>query len=70
MYMEHVSKLQSVYMRPDPPNLETLHPIVPYKLIEYGVYGDLLIIVYPKPYSIYLRGTIHPKLKQNGGNGP
>ena len=27
------------------------------KQIEYGVYGDLLII-YPKPYSIYLRGTI------------
>ena len=25
--------------------------------IEYGVYGDLLII-YPKPYSIYLRGII------------
>ena len=24
--------------------------------IEYGVYGD--IIIYPKPYSIYLRGTI------------
>ena len=27
------------------------------KQIEYGVYGDL-IIIYPKPYSIYLRGTI------------
>ena len=25
------------------------------KQIEYGVYGDLTII-YPKPYSIYLRG--------------
>ena len=25
--------------------------------IEYGVYGDLLI-TYPKPYSIYFRGTI------------
>ena len=24
---------------------------------EYGVYGDL-IIIYPKPYSTYLRGTI------------
>ena len=24
--------------------------------MEYGVYGDL--IIYPKPYSIYLRGTI------------
>ena len=25
--------------------------------LEYGVYGDL-IIIYPKPYSIYLRGAI------------
>ena len=25
--------------------------------MEYAVYGDLFII-YPKPYSIYLRGTI------------
>ena len=31
--------------------------IVPFKYIEYGVYGDLSII-YPKPYSIYPRGTI------------
>ena len=23
----------------------------------YGVYGDLMIM-YPKPYSIYLRGTV------------
>ena len=36
------------------------HGIVPLKQIEYGVYGDL-IIVYPKPDSIYLRGTINPK---------
>ena len=28
-----------------------------YKWIEYGVYGDLSII-FPKPYSIYLRGRI------------
>ena len=27
----------------------------------WGKYGDL-IITYPKPYSIYLRGTINPKL--------
>ena len=27
------------------------------KEIEYGVYGDL-ITIYPKPYSIYSRGTI------------
>ena len=26
--------------------------------IEYGVYGDP-IITYPKPYSVYLRETIH-----------
>ena len=26
--------------------------------IEHGIDGDLLII-YPKPYSNYLRGTIH-----------
>ena len=29
----------------------------PFKWIEYGVYADL-ILMYPKPYSIYLRGTI------------
>ena len=29
--------------------------IAPLKLTEYGVYGDLLIF-YPKPYSISLRG--------------
>ena len=29
----------------------------PLESIEYGVYGDLNII-YPKTYSIYLRGTI------------
>ena len=27
------------------------------RYIEYGVYGDL-IIIYTKPYSIYLSGTI------------
>ena len=32
-----------------------LRPIVPLKQIEYGVYGDL-IVIYSKPYSIYLRG--------------
>ena len=31
--------------------------IVPLKSIEYGAYGDL-IIIYPKPCSIYLRGTL------------
>ena len=29
---------------------------VPLKQIEFGVYGEL-IIRYPKPYSIYLRGA-------------
>ena len=27
------------------------------KQIEYGAYGDL-IVIYPNPYSIYFRGTI------------
>ena len=31
--------------------------IVPLKEIEYGVYGDPMLM-YPKPYSIYLRGPI------------
>ena len=31
--------------------------IVPLQKIEYGVYGDV-IIIHPKPFSIYLRGTI------------
>ena len=31
--------------------------IVPLKQIEYRVYGHR-IIIYPNPYSIYLRGTI------------
>ena len=31
----------------------------PFKQIEYGVYGDF-ILIYPKPYSIYFRGTINP----------
>ena len=31
--------------------------IVPLKYVECGVYGDL-IMIYPKPYSIYLRGTV------------
>ena len=30
---------------------------IPLKYIEYGISGDL-IIIYPKPYSIYLRETI------------
>ena len=36
----------------------------PVRWIEYGVYGDL-IIIYTKPYSIYLRGTIGP-IMHNG----
>ena len=35
----------------------TVVVIVPLKKIEYRVYGDP-IIVFPKPYSIYTRGTI------------
>ena len=32
-------------------------PMDPLLQVECGVYGDL-IIIYPKPFSIYLRGTI------------
>ena len=33
--------------------------IVPFKYIEYRVYGDLIIpIIYPKAYSIYFRVTV------------
>ena len=41
---------------------DTLNPIVPLKWIEYGVYGDPDCFLPTKPYSIYLRGTINPKL--------
>ena len=43
-----------------PQGIRSLSPLVPLKEIEYGVYGDLTII-YPKPYSIYLRGSINLK---------
>ena len=36
--------------------------------MKYGVYGNL-ILIYPKPYSIYLRGTISvqgPLARQGG----
>ena len=36
--------------------LWSLEFIVPLKQVEYGVYGDL-IIIRPKPYSIYLKGV-------------
>ena len=36
--------------------------IVPLKQIEYGVHRDLIIIL-PKPYSIYVRGTIEVAIK-------
>ena len=39
---------------------KSLNDTVPLEKLEYGVYGDLLVI-YPKPYSIYLRGTLDPK---------
>ena len=29
---------------------------LPEIIIEYGVYGDLIYTIYPKPYSIYLKG--------------
>ena len=37
---------------------ENLGIYSPLKYIEYRVYG-YLIIRYPKPYSIYLRGTVY-----------
>ena len=43
---------------------ETNAGIVPLKQMEYRVYGDL-IMIYPKPYSIYLRGTIGSKICRN-----
>ena len=40
-------------------DLLSLHGfVVPLKQIEYGVYGDISIIYHPKPYSIYLRGSV------------
>ena len=39
-------------------------PIVTLKEIEYGVYGDL-IKIYPKPYSICLKGNINRKPKSH-----
>ena len=50
------------WSRAKTPGAQTLGNILPLrslKSIEYGVYGDL-IIIYPKPYSIDLRGTITP----------
>ena len=46
---------------PPKPQLATttqFRVIVPLKKIEYGVYGDLILVIYSNPYSIYLRGTI------------
>ena len=55
------SLLLKVVHQPQPPKPKPLrfealkpkplNPIVPLKQIEYGVYGDL-VIMYPKPYSI------------------
>ena len=45
--------------------LELPQNIVPLKYIKYGVYGDL-ITIYPKPYSIYLRGTIAARMLKPG----
>ena len=38
--------------------METAITIVPLKEIEHGVYGDL-VIIYPRPYSIYLGGILY-----------
>ena len=42
--------------------------VVPLKKIEHGVYGDL-IIIYPKPYSIYLRETISFQSRRSTASG-
>ena len=39
------------------------YSIVPFMKVENGVYGDL-VIIYPKPCSICLRGTIALELSQ------
>ena len=36
--------------------------IVPLKWIEHGVYGDL-IIIYPRPYSMYFKGIVGFRLE-------
>ena len=45
--------------------LQVFWVIVPLKQIECGIYGYLTMI-YPKPYSIYLRGTI--EIEEFGGS--
>ena len=44
----------------------TIPHIVPLKSIQYGLYGDL-IIIYPRPFSIYLNWAI--SLKKVGDPG-
>ena len=39
----------------------------PLRQLEYRVYGDL-VIIYPKPYSIYLRGTIRFRVRFQEGS--
>ena len=59
MLKDYLSK-SMVDCRTSVETLATVRAIVPLKQIEYGVFGDL-IVIYPKPYSIYLRATIHPE---------
>ena len=40
--------------------------MVPLKEIEYGVYGDVILLD-PKRYSIYFRRAINPKPQSNPG---
>ena len=44
--------------------METRGAIVPLKLVECERYEDF-VVIYPKPYLIYLRGTINPKRVAN-----
>ena len=38
-------------------HVQGVRSTVPFKKIGYGAYRDL-VIIHPKPWSIYLRGTI------------
>ena len=53
----NILKIGGAVMKTVGPELSQNRSIVPLKKIEYGVYGDL-IIIYPKPYSIYFRRTV------------
>ena len=55
-YMDPVGNKQPLFSRM--PRSHSV-PIVPLKLIEYGVYGDL-IIIYPEPYELLSKLLAYP----------